>query len=186
MFLNVVPDNTTATSWETYEIFDKDSPSFLQRNIIDLLPTFSSTNDSSGKNESISTAVSDEYPVLDTRIISRVQDIEALPKGTVWVGLNTADRGRSTVHIDSTDLAPLGLGNLGLKFEKLESFEGSYHKTYQSYVMNRADSGQLYLLIVGSETDNTGNSCFFNQASNMDSVDIFELPGRPLLMRRIA
>jgi hypothetical protein len=185
LFLNVVPDHTTVSSWENYTIVNKDSPSFLQRNIIDLLPTLSSLKDSSGMNDPISTPISDDYPVLETRIINRIQDIEALPKDTVWVGLNTASRGRSTVHIDSNDLAPLGLGNLGLKFEKLDT-TGSYHKTYQSYVINKEDSGRLYLLVVGSETDNTSTgSCFFNQASNSDSVDIFELPGKPLLMRRI-
>jgi hypothetical protein len=186
IYLDVIPDSTTV-SFGSYRIFEKDQPAFLQRNIIDLLPTYSSTNDSSGKNEFISTAVSDGYPVLETRIISRVQDIEALPKDTVWVGMDTADRGRSGVNILSTeDLAPLGLGNLGLKFEKLDATT-AYHKTYQSYIINKEDSGRLYLLVVGSETDNTSTgSCFFNHASDMDSVDIFELPGRPLLMRRIA
>jgi hypothetical protein len=168
-----------------YTISEKDQAFYLQRNIIDLLPTLSSLNDASGKSVSISTAVSDGYPVLDTRIISRVQDIEALPKGTVWVGQNSADRGRSAVHISDSTIAPLGMGNLGLKFEKL-STTAPYHKTYQSYIINKNDSGYLYLLVVGSETDNTSTgSCFFNHASSRDSVDIFELPGRPLLMRRI-
>jgi hypothetical protein len=184
LFINAVPDKTSAPSGEAYSIIAKDQPAFLQRNIIDLLPALSSLKDSSGRNSSISTAVSDVYPVIETRTVSRVQDIEALPEGTVWIGLNVADRGRSSIHISSEDLAPLGLGNLGLKFEKL-STSTSYKKTFKSYIMNKNNSGQLFLLVVGSETDNTSASCFFSQTSNSDSVDIFELPGRPLVVRRI-
>jgi hypothetical protein len=185
IFLNVIPD-FTSTSWVNYTITEKDQAFFLQRNVIDLLPTYSALNDSSGTSASISMSSSEAYPILESQILSRVQDIEGLPKGYTLIGINSADRGRSTVHIDSTDLAPLCLGNLGLKFEKIDA-TSAYHKTYQGYILNKDDSGRLYLMVVGSETDNTSSTrCFFNQASNKDSVDIFELPGKPVLMRRLA
>jgi hypothetical protein len=185
LFLNVVPDNTTIGSWEGYQIIDKDQSLFLQRNIIDLLPTLSSLNDSTATNSSISTQAGNEYPVLETRIVSRIQDIETLPNDSFWIGTNAADRGRSTIKINSEELAPLGLGNLGLKFEKLAT-TGIYHKTFKAYVINKENSGRIYLMVVGSEDDNLSSTGYFNHASNDDSVDIFELPGKPILMRRIA
>lgn len=166
-----------ASTWENYVIEAKDQPSFGNANIIDRLPALDTTNDSRGKNELISTAVSDGDPVLETRIISRTQDVMGLPPESVtfgYVSPTGSYRGRAAVRIDD---APLGLGNLGLKFEKLDS-TGNYQKTYQTYILS--DDGKLRLMVVGSETDNTAYSKFLNQASNSDVVDIFELPGRPI------
>ena len=140
-----------------------------------------SDNDSTAISAPIWTAVSDSYPVLETRIISNTQDVKDLPPNSVWIGQNVADRGRSTIHFDGSNP---GLGNLGLKFENL-SVTGIYKKTFQSYLLNKEDTGRLYLMVVGTETDNTSIKCFLNPASNADSVDIFELPGRPLIANRI-
>lgn len=153
---------------------------FYRANIMDRLPTYDSTNDSNGRSENISTAVSDGFPVLETRIVSKVQDIVDSTAGSVVFGVNSADRGRSQVHIPD---APLGLGNLGLKFEKLDS-TGNYQKTYQSYILNKENNGRLYLMVVGSETDGSNSSRYLNEGSNLDTVDIFEMPGRPLTVRR--
>jgi len=166
---------------ETYTIKAPDQ-SEAMANVIDRLPTYNDDNDGLAKNENISTAVTDGNPVLETRIISRPQDMVQLQPGNVIFGVNTADRGRTTIHMDSTE-APLGLNNLGLRFEKLDS-TGEYQKTFQSYILNKENKGNLYLMVIGSETDNTGASRFFSEFSNNDSVDIFELPGRPLLKRR--
>jgi hypothetical protein len=187
LFLNVVPDNTTIGSWEGYQVINKDQASVLQRNIVDILPTLFSVNDSTAMNGLIASPTTDfpGYSVLETRIISRVQDIETLPNGSFWVGINAADRGRSTIHIESEEQAPFGLGNLGLKFEKLTT-SSNYHKTYKAYVLNKENSGRIYLMVIGNEDDNLSSACYFNHASNDDSVDIFELPGKPLLLRRIA
>lgn len=183
LFLKVAADRSSAPVGESYTIIAKDQAFFNQTNIIDRMPTYESDNDASAKNGMINTAVSDYYPVLETRIISRVQDIAEMPANSFWVGQNIAERGRSTINLWDEE-APLGLGNLGLKFENLAS-SGNYKKTFQAYVFNHNNSGRLYLMVVGSETDNTSMKCFFNQSSNMDAVDIFELPGRPIVMRRI-
>jgi hypothetical protein len=73
----------------------------------------------------------------------------------------------------------VGLGNLGLKFEKITT-PGNYQKTYQTYVLNKEDKGELYLMVVGSETDNLSASRYLNQASDNDTVDLFQMVGRPI------
>ena len=41
-------------------------------------------------------------------------------------------------------------------------------------------------MVVGSETDNGSASNFLNESSNADSVDVFEIPGRPIIMKRVS
>lgn len=162
-----------------YTITALDQP-FYRANIIDRLPIYDSTNDSAGRSENISTPVTDGFPVLETRIVSKVQDIVDSTAGSVLFGVGTADRGRSQVYIPG---APLGDGNLGLRFERLDS-TGNYQKTYQSYILNKENSGHLYLMVVGSETGSDSNSRIFNEDYSLDTIDIFEMPGRPLTVRR--
>jgi hypothetical protein len=123
--------------------------------------------------------------------MSRIQDISDMPANSVSIGLNSAFRGRSTVRPPS-ESAPLGRGSLGLKFESVVNNEEGYYyeegawykKTFQSYILNENDSGHLYLMVIGSETDNVSDLTYFNHTSDSDSVDLFELPGRPLLINR--
>lgn len=168
------------TSGSGYTIIGKDQPSFYRANIIDRLPQLDSTNDSNGRSENISTVFSDNHPVLETRIVSKVQDIIDSTAGSVLYGIGSADRGRVQVSIPG---ALFGNGNLGLKFERLDA-TGYYQKTYQSYILNRENEGRLYLMVVGSETDSSSHSRFFNENYSLDTVDIFEMPGRPLTVRR--
>jgi len=167
---------------ETYTITGEDVPFFNLANIIDRLPAYDSDNDGAAKNEDISTAVTEAYPVLNTRVISRVQDFIDLIPNDATIGVSPGDRGRYTVKMID-EMAPMGLHNLGIKFEKLDS-SGEYQKTYQAYTFNRENEGRLFLMVVGSETGSDSTSRIFNENSTLDSVDIFEMPGRPLTARR--
>ena len=160
-----------------YGITRRDTPYFTHPNIIDRLPILDSNADSSAKSDALGTAISELTPVLETRILSRTQDIADAT--SVWFGIGAADRGRSGVYIPG---ASLGASTLGLSFEKL-STKGDYQKTYQAYVLDKDSSGDLRLVVVGSETDNTSTSRYLNHQSTMDTVDIFHLPGRPLTAR---
>jgi len=180
LFLTSRTDMSSPVGGSSYTIIAKDQPYFIDRNIIDRLPTLNSNNDASGNSDNISTAVSDPFPVLNTRIISDVQGITEQTPNAVVIGINPTDRGRSQVQIPD---APLGVGSLGCKFEKLDSSSG-YQKSYQSYILNQKNSGELYLMVVGTETDNTNGSMHLNEKSTSDTVDIFQLPGRPLTNRR--
>lgn len=179
LFVTAATDASSSPGGEAYTIIAKDQPFYNHRNIIDRLPILDNQNDASGKSESISTAITDGYPVLDTRIISRVQDILDTSANSAQIGQNTADRGRSTIDVNG----PIALGNLGLKFERLNVW-GDYQKTYQSYILNKDNEGSLYLMVVGTETDSTSPSRYLNQGSSSDTVDIFQLPGRPLTNRK--
>jgi len=177
------PDFTSnPVTGESYTITGKDVPFFNLANIIDRLPAYDSDNDAAAKSEGISTAVTDSYPILNTRIISRVQDFIDLIPNDATIGVSPGDRGRYTVTMVD-EMAPRGLHNLGLKFEKLDS-SGEYQKTYQAYTFNRENEGRLYLMVVGSETGSDSTSRIFNENSTLDSVDIFEMQGRPLTARR--
>lgn len=186
IFLTGQADRDSVT-WENYLIEGFDIPSFSQHNLIDRLPALSTTNDCTYFNNFLRTYVGDYHQVQNSTITGRVQDILGLPANSVTFGAVTpvtpSHRGKTAVHIDATDMAPLGLSNLGLKLGYLETYSDA-HKAYQCYIINRENTGRLYLAVVGSETDNSSYTKFLNHASNDDSVDIFELPGRPLINKR--
>ena len=171
-------ESVTLSGATAYTIEDRNSCSFEARNIIDRLPAKDTDCDSSGHNGLISIASSDRHQVLETRIISRVQDV--LGHQEITIGSGTAERGRSIVHVTDNGR---GLGNLGLKFEKTDST--AYQKTYQSYIFDKDNSGKLCMMVVGSETGNDASSRSFVEYNNNDTVDIFELPGRPITGRRL-
>ena len=156
----------------TYKICNANVPQLAPANVVDRLPTLDKATDALCAGEAITTVVSDAYPVLETRVISPVQGIDS----TVVLGVSAADRGRSKVAIPG---AIYGSGALGLKFERLV-IKGQDQKTYQTYVFDKDDTGRLYLMVVSSENDLTSNSRFFDHVAGTDTVDIFEMPGRPL------
>jgi hypothetical protein len=41
------------------------------------------------------------------------------------------------------------------------------------------------MMVVGTENCNTGASRYMDAANDGDTVDLFEMPGRPLTVRRV-
>lgn len=168
-----------------------DNTGFGQKNVFDRMPTLSMLTDCSGYSENIGignnvySAITRGHPVLETIVRSRPQDILDQNPINIHIGTGTADRGRKTIHIDGADL---GLGNLGLRYEFTCAVEPpwsiNYRKSYQSYILNKDSSGELYLMVVSGETNNEIMP-YLNEASNNDTVDIFRLSGRPIKMKRI-
>lgn len=175
-----------------YAITRLDVPSFAGANSIDRLPIYTSTCDSSGMSYDISVNYMRDAPLLETRAIEKTQDILDLPANVVDVGVNATaldGRGRARISMPS-EYGPLGQNNLGLIFEALDYNYVDYHKTYQSYIFNKdvtrdgTNHGQVpYLMVVGSETNASSVIRKFDPTSNLDTVDLFELPGRPLTVR---
>jgi hypothetical protein len=173
----------SGTSVVTYEV--PDFPKYGYPNIIDRFPALHTSNDHIGNGALLSFDSSNKNPTLETEIISRTQDIMDVPASDVQIGKNDdADRGRNMVYISS---GRYGTGALGLRYETVK-FDTTaidhYKKTYQSYILN--NEGKLYMMVVGSETDNivsgsTDGTCLFNAFSSNDVVDLFEIPGRPLI-----
>jgi hypothetical protein len=178
IILNATPVRTGTT--ESYKIVAKDRPSFNNPNIIDRFPTLDSALDTYSLSETLSTSYLNS-PTIENKIAVRVQDITDIPSNFAEIGKSSANRGRNEIHFPE-DLAPLGIGNLGLNFESLPSIEMTgLKKTFQSYILNKENSGRLYLMVVGSETDNDSQQNFFSPYTKKDVVDLFELPGRPLM-----
>jgi hypothetical protein len=175
----------SASNWP-FTIEAPDLPMYGYPNIIDRFPALHAYNDHSGNGELLSFDSTTINPTLETRILNRAQDIMDVPAGNVQIGRDDdAERGRNMVYLSS---GQYGTGALGLRYETVK-FDAAlidhYKKTYQSYVFN--DEGKLYLMVVGSETDNiipgasTDGTCWFNPFSTNDVVDLFEIPGRPLI-----
>jgi hypothetical protein len=163
-----------------------DLPKYGYPNIIDRFPALHISNDHNGNGELLSFDSLTKNPTLETKILSRTQDIMDVPVSDVQIGKNdAADRGRNMVYLSS---GLYGTGALGLQYESVKldvATINHYKKTYQSYVMN--NEGRLYMMVVGSETDNvlpgatTDGTCLFNTFSSDDVVDLFEIPGRPII-----
>jgi hypothetical protein len=146
-----------------------------QKNIIDRLPTLNTDKDASGDYVPIAFANTDNDPTLTTQIVSRIHDV--MDSTEVIIGVSSspwplAYRGRSRITSSGEDLS--------LKMGKLTT-AGTYQKTYQSYLLDKDCSGELYLVVVGSESDNGSTLRSF---AGSDAVDIFRLPGRPLTLRK--
>jgi hypothetical protein len=183
LYIDTTADRAS-TGNESYYIITFDDPEILATNVIDRFPTSHSYNDASGNNWEIATIAGsgNAYPIVETKITSKVQDVIDVPPNTAQIGLNSADRGRRTIYLPNTKI---GKSTLGLNYENLDSNPYNfYHKTYQSYILNKDNSGRLYLMVVGSESANTSVYCKFDPYTSDDSVDIFELPGRPIITNR--
>jgi hypothetical protein len=166
-----------------YTITAVDVPSFSPANLNDRMPVLDFDSDDLLLNEVISTSISDAYQVIESRIISRPQDIIDAPADSVQIGIYPAARGRCVTHISDSSSA-IGMGNLGLKFERMSATINGHAKTYQAYILNKENKGELYLMVVGSESDNVSQSRQFipgySIPQDRDVVDIFQIPGRPI------
>ena len=191
-------ETVTGVTSDPYSIFTfiaPDLPIYSYPNIIDRFPALHSYSDHSGNGEALYPSYSsalDSYvknATLETKIIMRIQDVIDYPANSVEVGKNddSVDRGRNMVYLS---LGRYGSGALGLQYESVRFDVASvdhYKKTYQSYALN--SDGRLYLMVVGSETDNiipamgTDGTCWLNPFSTSDVVDLFEIPGRPLVTK---
>jgi hypothetical protein len=181
--INTMP-SFSSPNFEPYHIVREDQPASNQSNVIDRLPAYISDNDGLGINDLISTNVGLPAQVLETRIISRIQDILGRDFEDVEIGVSPAYNGRGWLGINIAENNLIGAGNLGLMFEPLQH-DATYQKTYQSYVVNKDGNGELYLMVVGSETHNTDTTTMLSPSA-YDSVDMFRMPGRPLTLRRPA
>lgn len=179
LILDTTADRTSISP-ESYTVIRLDYPTFNYPNIIDRFPTLSTVNDSSGESADIYLYFTQEAPVLQNLIASRDQDFDGFCCNAPLIGMNSADRGRSTIYVSGN----LGRGTLGLKYYPLIGCDLGYHKTYQSYILNKNNSGRLYLMVIGTETEDVVSHCKFEPKSIKDTVDIFELPGRPLIPNR--
>ena len=173
---------TYASSYTNILIGDK--ANFSQPNIIDRMPSYSG-DDWSGNSTYFEVAASVTEAVHQLTVVARTQDILDAEEDKVQIGVNSAARGRSKVDVGGDK----GYGTLGLRYSQIldpDPYPYPYHKTYQSYLINKDSSGELYLMVVGSESveANTTHNNMLYYNSTKDTVDIFRIPGRPLAIRK--
>lgn len=167
---NTFPGGDSFSTYSSTTYFDK-------YNIIDRFPAANSENDPLGTSADTSSVSGVSDPVIENRAVARPQPFNSYTEPLI--GVNSADRGRTGIIANNS---PYGInpGGLGMTYESL-STTSPYQKTYQSYIINKNNSGELYMVVVGSEDDNLGSTCYLNPYSLDDVVDYFALPGRPLL-----
>lgn len=163
-----------------YEVFKLDLSSSGFTNVIDRMPTYT-LNDHLGVSDAMDFGnVTTSY--LGTAPVKKVQDpLEALPND-IRVGVNsTAKRGRNGIILTKGSNPVYKLGNLSPEIKYLPTASGLYKKVYQAYIFNKDSSGRLYLLVISGETGNSGISTIIDGRNGKDTVDIFELIGRPVI-----
>jgi hypothetical protein len=166
-------------------------------NAIDVLPTYDS-NDYMGLGLNI------ELGGLSGSVIETSSKISAQsPLDTIvndfQLGLNkpSNSRGRSFFRLSDVvgknEFVKLGVLTPYIKYGNLTSWppENGYKKVYQAYLYNKAYydnssfyrdlTGRLYLLVVSSETNQDNTDIILNGFSDRDTIDIFELVGRPII-----
>lgn len=181
---------STGTSGITYEIVRKDYSISNISNIVDRLPTFL-IKDYLGDCGKF-----DYHGIMttfaDSRAISKLQDpLDTIPYdfilGSSTNSNNITSRGVSNfiMTLGSNDSFNLSYPRPHIIY--LDTDDGNYKKVYQAYLFNLIEpdstKGRLYMMVLGSTPDPTlpTDLVYFNSNSANDTLDLFELVGRPLI-----
>lgn len=183
----------------SYEIIRIDIPSSINSNVIDRLPSLKIVSSSS---EYITdyTCYSDTLDSLSNLIMKspshKIQDpLVSIPNDFILGSSTTAKRGRNNVKFTNgmNDLYKIGEGRAYIKYESTSGTTSPRNKkVFQFYLFNRSGkdyygitgnpdlTGKLYLMVISGETINDTNNTI-NPYLYRDTVDIFELEGRPII-----
>jgi len=183
-----------------YYIYRKDTPANGISNVVDRLPSYQVTDstgtyvvDSSCDSCPIITYLSTQ-PLKTTMPVVRKQDPLVSVANDFVVGAQTKTniRGRYDFKLSATESASYKLTPAAPRPHILYEFATSSgrRKVYQTYLFARsADgmisgssdlTGRLYLMIVSGETC-TGANNELSTYTSTDTVDLFELVGRPVV-----
>jgi hypothetical protein len=190
------PFNEISIVSGTYNIVRLDIPENNLANIFDILPAYG-YDDFQGNGSIINFGA-----ISGTAIEVSSKQPDQSPLDTIvndfQLGLNkpSTSRGRSYFKLTSGKNTFIKLGVLTPHVEygsisSLPPLLPPYVKVYQAYLYNqtyednsgfyRDLTGRIYLLVISGETSqNTGN-ILLNGFSNTDTIDIFELVGRPII-----
>lgn len=185
-----------------YGIYRKDSPADGISNVVDRLPSYY-VYDSTGTYASDSSCISESLPLLDSDEamvaslpVVRKQDPMASTPNDFMIGAQTKTniRGRYDFLLSSSGspafrLNPSSPRSHIVYREFVVDTEGR-RKVYQAYLFARsADglvsgstdmTGRMYLLVISGETC-SGINNILTTYSSVDTVDLFELVGRPVI-----
>jgi hypothetical protein len=179
---------------QPYSIIRMDIPNTNISNIFERMPSYDS-NDYLGIGTDINTGILNTS-IIETNVKSPLQDPLDTEVNDFQLG-NTSpntNRGRSNFVLTSGINSSIKLGELTpyINYGTLSTWPATngYKKVYQSYLYNesyydgsyyRDLTGRVYLLVVSSETNQNTPNILLSGLSSNDTVDIFELKGRPII-----
>ena len=177
---------STGTSGVTYEIICLDESKSNISNIIDLMPTYA-IRDYYGDCELFEYAGYDTT-ILESSYIAKLQDpLEAKPFDfNIGPSISTS-RGMPNFLMTLSDNDSFKLSYPRPHIIYLEATNSEYRKVFQTYLFNKMEdnstSGLLYMMVIGSypEYGSSDKVVYLNSSSNKDTVDLFELYGRPVI-----
>jgi len=187
----VISENYRGTTGAyDYEIVRLDSPAENKSNIIDRLPTFV-FGDFEGS------CVALEYSGLSTKALfvdalSKINDPLSSPVNTFTIGDssntdNETSRGVTKIFL-SDDAEDTIFNHLpkrpAIKYSSIDNIGTFYKKLFQPYLFIIVDDDKIakpYLAVISGETGNSSVLNELNNYSNRDTIDLFELVGRPII-----
>lgn len=189
------PFEESTASGTNYSIIRIEIPEGGISNVIDRMPTYDQ-EDYKGRSENISISditgniITNENKIrLQDPMDSIVNDFK------LGASKETGSRGRNSFVLTDGENSNIKLGELSpyIKYGTLSSWtsDKGNKKVYQAYLFNKSYkdvagkyrdlTGRIYLLVVSSETNLSATEILLNPFSVKDSIDIFELKGRPLI-----
>lgn len=176
-----------------YTIYRLDMPLFGISNIIDRMPTYLVEDYvGTGTPLSISGITGVQATMYETCPKVKIQDpLETITNDFGCTGIQYVGRGISNFALTLGKNDVYKLGNLTpyLIYETQPGWSSSNtKKVYQAYVFNKSTdttdhqlTGKLYLIIMSSESSNNTASTLLSAFTANDTVDIFELIGKPIV-----
>jgi len=178
-----------------YEIMRLDVPQDNISNVVDRFPSLALLDH---KCYSDLVEYADfEASLTNVQPLLEVHDpLQAIPNDFV-LGDSVAKRGRNDLVLSINGNGAYKLGINGkprpqILYKSLDTElpEGHAKKVYQAYLFNRSakgflsegtdETGRMYLLVISGETPDPIRN-LLNNFSNADTVDVYELDGRPIV-----
>lgn len=181
----VTPD----VSGDNYEIVRLDMPSENFNNIIDRMPSFL-YEDYKGISTSLE-ALGISSKSLYTEAVAKIQDPLNTEDNSFTIGSasnlnNQTSRGVSDITLTtgtSDEMFRLSYKRPYIKYMTLDNSGAVYKKVFQSYLFIKITNGvaKPYLAVISNESNNDTTTTELNPYSSKDTIDLFELVGRPLI-----
>lgn len=177
--LNEIYKGTSSTiSGDAFLVERDDIPKDGVSNIIDRMPSYSS-EDYLGESVVINSLAS----TLDVIPLARRQDplnSESMDISVGSEGVVVRGRNGFLLTLGDNDSFKLKEKTPDISYAALTT-SGTYKKVYQGYIFNKNETGRVYLLIISTESNSTSSNSSLTSLNKNDSVDIFEIVGRPLI-----
>lgn len=190
------PFKESSITSSSYSVIRLDVSNDNISNVIERMPSYSH-DDYLGRSEVV-TIGGVSGGIISSLNRVRLQDPLDTIKNDFKLGDNkeSGNRGRSKFVLTKGENDGIKIGELTpyIKYGSDSTWTSAKgnKKVYQSYLFNKSyyDSsygtyrdltGRLYLLVVSSESDNNESDILLSPFSQKDTVDIFELIGRPVI-----